>query len=346
MFMFHFWFGVAAIFAGIVMIILAFVNEKVTNKKLQDANSQAAWVSNQINRSLQNAEVIAAMGMTADIRKAQENRSDEVLKLQTRASQQASTLTSISKTFRMIMQSMLLGLGALLALQQEISPGMMIAGSLLLGRALAPIDLLVGSWKGFSVARAQYRRLGELLEQIPAQEETMDLPAPTGNLSADKISVIPPGAKTPAVVNVSLDLSAGESLAIVGPSASGKSSLARALLGIWPTIRGKVRLDGADVSAWDRAKLGPHIGYLPQDIELFDGTISENICRFGKLDSERVVAAAKLAGVHELILHLPQGYDTPIGASGGVLSGGQRQRIGMARWRPLPVDPGRTQVQP
>jgi ATP-binding cassette subfamily C protein EexD len=332
MFMFHPWFGIAAIFAGIIMVILAFINEKVTNKKLQDANTKAAWVSNQINRSLQNAEVIAAMGMTADIRKVQEHHSDEVLTLQTDASQQAAILTSISKTFRMIMQSMLLGLGALLALQQEISPGMMIAGSLLLGRALAPIDLLVGSWKGFSVARAQYGRLGELLEQISAQQEnTMDLPAPTGNLSAEQISVVPPGAKIPAVTNVSLRLSAGESLAIVGPSASGKSSLARALLGIWSTVRGKVRLDGADVSAWDRAKLGPHIGYLPQDIELFDGTISENICRFGELDSEKIVAAAKLAGVHEMILRLPQGYDTPIGASGGALSGGQRQRIGMAR---------------
>ncbi len=331
MFMFHPWFGVAAIFAGIVMVILAFVNQMVTSKKLQDANSQAYWVGNQISRSLQNADVIAAMGMTSDIRRAQELRSDKVLELQTRASQQAAVLTSISKTFRMIMQSMLLGLGALLALQQEISPGMMIAGSLLLGRALAPIDLLVGTWKGFTVARSQYQRLGELLEQIPADEETMDLPTPTGSLSVQQATVIPPGAKVPAVKNVSLELSAGESLAIVGPSASGKSSLARALLGIWPAVGGKVRLDSADVSAWDRSKLGPHIGYLPQDIELFDGTISENICRFGDIDSEKIVTAAKLAGVHELILHLPEGYDTRIGASGGVLSGGQRQRIGLAR---------------
>ncbi len=331
MFMFHPWFGVAAIFAGIVMVILAFVNEMVTSKKLQEANSQAYWVGNQISRSLQNAEVIAAMGMTSDIRKAQEMRSDEVLKLQTGASRQAAVLTSVSKTFRMIMQSMLLGLGALLALQQEISPGMMIAGSLLLGRALAPIDLLVGTWKGFTVARSQYRRLGELLEQIPADEDTMDLPTPVGSLSVEQATVIPPGAKVPAVKNVSLKLSAGESLAIVGPSASGKSSLARALLGIWPAVGGKVRLDSADVSAWDRSKLGPHVGYLPQDIELFDGTISENICRFGEIDSEKIVTAARLAGVHELILHLPEGYDTQIGASGGVLSGGQRQRIGLAR---------------
>jgi len=331
MFLFHPWFGVAAIFAGIVMVILAYVNEIVTSKKLQDANSKAYWVGNQISRSLQNAEVIAAMGMTSDIRKAQEQRADEVLKLQTSASQQAAVLTSISKTFRMIMQSMLLGLGALLALRQEISPGMMIAGSLLLGRALAPIDMLVGTWKGFIVARSQYDRLGELLEQIPADEDTMNLPVPKGNLTVEQATVIPPGAKVPAVRNVSLNLSAGESLAIVGPSASGKSSLARALLGIWPAAAGKVRLDSADVSSWDRLKLGPHLGYLPQDIELFDGTVSENICRFGDIDSEKIVAAAKLAGVHDLILHLPEGYDTVIGASGGVLSGGQRQRIGLAR---------------
>lgn len=331
MFMFHPWFGVAAIFAGIVMVILAYINEKVTSKKLQDANSKAYWVGNQISRSLQNAEVIAAMGMTSDIRKAQEQSSGEVLKLQTSASQQAAVLTSVSKTFRMTMQSMLLGLGALLALQQEISPGMMIAGSLLLGRALAPIDMLVGSWKGFTVARSQYQRLGELLEQIPPVDESMDLPAPKGNLSVEQVTVIPPSSKVPAVRNVSLKLTAGESLAIVGPSASGKSSLARALLGIWPAATGKVRLDSADVSVWDRAKLGPHIGYLPQDIELFDGTISENICRFGEIDSEKIVAASKLAGVHELVLHLPEGYDTQIGATGGVLSGGQRQRIGLAR---------------
>lgn len=331
MFMFHPWFGVAAIFAGIVMVILAYTNEVLTNKKLKDANSQASQVNNQIVRSLRNAEVIAAMGMTADIREQQELRSDEVLKLQTEASQQASILTSVSKSFRMIMQSMLLGLGALLALRQEISPGMMIAGSLLLGRALAPIDMLVGTWKGFSVARAQYDRLGQLLEQIPADEETMDLPAPKGELIVEQVSIVPPGGKAPVVKNVSLGLRPGEALGIVGPSASGKSSLARALLGIWPCYSGKVRLDGADIASWDRVKLGPHLGYLPQDIELFDGSVSENICRFGQVDAEKIVAAAKLAGVHELILHLPDGYDTIIGGAGGILSGGQRQRIGLAR---------------
>ena len=331
MFMFHPMFGYAAIFAGIVMIALAYTTEKVTSKKLQDANSKSNWINNQVNGTLKNSEVIAAMGMADDLRHRQETRFDEVLTLQTEASRSAGLLQSLSKTFRMVMQSLLLGLGALLALRQEISPGMMIAGSLLLGRALAPIDMLVGTWKGFTLARGQYDRLGQLLVQIPKDADTMSLPAPTGKLSAEQVMVVPPGSKNIVVRGVNMELNAGEALGIVGPSASGKSCLARALLGIWPTYSGKVRLDGADIFAWNRAELGPYVGYLPQDIELFDGSISENICRFGDVDPDKVVEAAKTAGVHELILHLPQGYDTIIGGSGGILSGGQRQRIGLAR---------------
>jgi ATP-binding cassette, subfamily C, bacterial EexD len=331
MFMFHPLFGYAAIFAGIVMVALAYTTEKVTSKKLQDANSQSNWINNQVNGTLKNSEVIAAMGMADDLRHRQEKRFDQVLTLQTDASRSAGLLQSLSKTFRMVMQSLLLGLGALLALRQEISPGMMIAGSLLLGRALAPIDMLVGTWKGFTLARGQYDRLGQLLNQIPKDADTMPLPAPTGKLSAEQVMVVPPGSKNIVVRGVNMELNAGEALGIVGPSASGKSCLARALLGIWPTYSGKVRLDGADIFAWDRTELGPYIGYLPQDIELFDGSISENICRFGDVDPDKVVEAARTAGVHDLILHLPQGYDTVIGGSGGILSGGQRQRIGLAR---------------
>ena len=331
MFMFHPLFGYAAIFAGIVMVALAYTTEKVTSKKLQDANSQSNWINNQVNGTLKNSEVIAAMGMADDLRHRQEKRFDQVLTLQTDASRSAGLLQSLSKTFRMVMQSLLLGLGALLALRQEISPGMMIAGSLLLGRALAPIDMLVGTWKGFTLARGQYDRLGQLLNQIPKDADTMSLPAPTGKLSAEQVMVVPPGSKNIVVRGVNMELNAGEALGIVGPSASGKSCLARALLGIWPTYSGKVRLDGADIFAWDRTELGPYIGYLPQDIELFDGSISENICRFGDVDPDKVVEAAITAGVHDLILHLPQGYDTVIGGSGGILSGGQRQRIGLAR---------------
>lgn len=331
MFIFHPWFGIVAIIAGIVMVALAWTNEVVTTTKLKDANAEAGRVSAQVNGSLRNAEVIAAMGMTSSIRSRQETRSDKVLSLQTDASRWGGALSSISKTFRMVVQSLILGLGALLALRSEISPGMMIAGSLLLGRALAPIDLLVGTWKGFSVARAQYDRLGELLEKIAANPETMSLPAPIGNLTLEQVMVVPPGSRLPVVKGITLEVAAGEALGIVGPSASGKSSLARAILGIWPAANGSVRLDGADIAAWDRDELGPYIGYLPQDIELFDGSISENICRFGDIDAEKIVAAARMAGVHDMILRLPNGYDTGIGSGGAGLSGGQRQRLGLAR---------------
>ncbi|MGM0633965.1 MAG: type I secretion system permease/ATPase [Pseudomonadota bacterium] len=331
MFLFHFWFGVVAIIAGIIMVVLAIINEKVTTKKLQNANEEANQLDKQINSSLRNSEVIGAMGMIGNIRKSQQSRAERVLKLQSEASRSGGRLTSISKTFRVTTQSLILGLGAWLAVRQEISPGMMIAGSLLLGRALAPIDTLVGSWKGFSVARAQYNRLAELLEQIPPEPERMDLPQPVGQLTVDKIVVPPPGSRTPVVRGVDFELKAGETLGIVGPSGSGKSSLARAILGLWAPVSGNVRLDGADVADWDHSELGPSLGYLPQDIELFEGTVAENICRFGEAESEQIVAAAKMAGVHDMILHLPDGYDTIIGGMGGMLSGGQRQRIGLAR---------------
>ena len=331
MFLFHPLFGVGAIFACTVMIALAYVTERMTSKKLQDANTQSTHLNNQISNSLKNSEVISAMGMTEDLRHREEARFDQVLSLQTEASRSAGILQSLSKTFRLVTQSLMLGLGAFLAISNEISPGMMIGGSLLLGRALAPIDMLVGTWKGFVLARGQYDRLGLLLNQVPKDAETMALPEPTGKLSVEQLMIVPPGSRNIVVRGVSLELVPGEALGIVGPSASGKSCLARALLGIWPAHSGKVRLDGADIAAWNRTELGPFVGYLPQDIELFDGSISNNIARFGDIHPEKVVEAAKTAGIHDLILRLPQGYDTLIGGSGGILSGGQRQRIGLAR---------------
>ncbi|MBO73745.1 MAG: type I secretion system permease/ATPase [Flavobacteriales bacterium] len=331
MFLFHAWFGVLGIIAGIIMVGLAFTTEATTNQRMKDANEQAGLVTSRFQGSLRNAEVVAAMGMSRDLSARQNQISDSVIKLQTSASQSAGLLSAITKATRMILQSFALGLGAYLALNQEISPGMMIGGSLLLGRAMAPIDLLVGSWKGFSLARAQFNRLGELLDNIPADAETMSLPRPRGDLSAERVSVAPPGSNSLIVKGVTFSLEAGQTMGIVGPSASGKSTLARALLGVWPTYGGKVRLDGADIGSWDREELGPHIGYLPQDIELFDGTIAENIARFKETNSEDIVAASKLAGVHDMILRFQNGYDTKIGGAGGILSGGQRQRIGLAR---------------
>ncbi|OUR83624.1 peptidase [Cycloclasticus sp. 46_120_T64] len=331
LFMFHVSYGVMAIITVIILSILAVLNEKMTGSKLKKANEQAIVARGLINKNLRNAEVVESMGMLEGIRTRWQEGAQKVLVLQAKASTHAGAITSVSKTFRMLAQSLILGLGAYLVLQQEITPGLMIAGSILLGRALAPIDLMISSWKGFVAARGQYERLNGILLKIPADTERMSLPAPSGSLDVNGVMVAPPGTRTPVVKGVSFKLNAGESLAIIGPSAAGKSTLARALLGVWPALSGKVRLDGVDVFDWDRKQLGPYIGYLPQDIELFDGTIAENIARFSELDSDKVVAAAKLADVHETILSMPKGYDTVIGSTGGALSGGQRQRVGLAR---------------
>jgi ATP-binding cassette subfamily C protein EexD len=271
------------------------------------------------------------MGMLDTLMGRWATRQRRVLVLQSAASDKSGIITSISKTFRNWAQSMMLAAGAYLVITHEINPGLMMAGSLLLGRALSPIDQMIGSWKGFVAARVQYQRLNETLEKLHAEPERMSLPDPQGHVQVESLVVAAPGAKAPVIRNISFVAPAGSIVGIVGPSAAGKSTLARALLGIWPPQHGKVRLDGADISAWDKQKLGPHLGYLPQDIELFEGSISENIARFTKVDPEQVVLAARIAGVHELILQLPDGYDTVIGSDGVNLSGGQRQRIGLAR---------------
>ena len=228
-------------------------------------------------------------------------------------------------------QSLMLGLGGYLAIQDEVSSGMMIAGSIIMGRALAPLDLMINSWKGFNSARTSYHRLDALLEEFPKNREYMELPAPEGEILLEGVVVIPPGAKQPSVKGISMFIEKGDVVGIIGPSAAGKSSLVRAMLGLWPLASGKARLDKADISQWDKILLGNYIGYLPQDIELFEGTISQNIARFAEIDSEKVVEAAKKAGVHEMVLRLEDGYDTKIGVAGATLSGGQRQRVGFAR---------------
>ncbi len=331
MFMFHPWFGWFAVLCAAILIVLAYANERLTGQTLKDANHENLAATAFTNKNLRNAEVVESMGMLPQLLSRWQERNNRVLELQGMASDRAGTITALSKTIRQLVQSLILGLGAYLSLEQEISSGMMIAGSVLLGRALAPIDLMIGSWKGFISARGQYERLNDLLGKIAAEPERMSLPAPVGAVTAEALMVTPPGAQQAVVRGVSFSVAPGEAVGIIGPSGAGKSTLARALLGIWPAAHGKVRLDGADVFSWKRQELGPYIGYLPQDIELFEGTISENIARFGTVDPDAVVEAARIAGVHDLILRLPQGYDTRIGASGGSLSGGQRQRIGLAR---------------
>jgi ATP-binding cassette subfamily C protein EexD len=331
MFMFHPWIGFMGVGTAIVLLVIALINEKVTSGKLAEANALAIANRAKVNKNLLNAEVIESMGMLANMRRRWLKDNHKVLAFQSVASSQAGLLTAVSKTTRIAAQSLILGLGAYLAIQRQISPGSMIAGSILLGRALAPIDQMIGSWKGFISARSQYGRIDELLKAIPADKDKMSLPAPKGVLTVENAVIAPPGAKAAVIKGVTFSLNQGEALGIVGASGAGKSTLARALLGIWPTANGKVRLDGADVFAWDREELGPYIGYLPQDVELFEGTVSDNIARFGEVDAESVVAAGIAADVHDMILRFPEGYDTVIGAGGGTLSGGQRQRIGLAR---------------
>lgn len=331
MFYFHYWFGVLTVVGAVVAILLAIANEKVTNKRLLDANKENSAAYSAVSSTLKNAEIIQAMGMLPALLDRWKVRNYRMLGLQGRASELGGAISNISRTWRLLLQSFILGLGAYLVINNEITPGLMTAASLLVGRALAPIDQMIGNWRGFVMARGQYSRLNQLLHQISADPERMELPVPKGDLSVEQIVVTPPGAHAPVIKGISFRAPPGASVGVLGASAAGKSTLARALLGIWPAQSGKVRLDGADMFHLDRAAVGPHLGYLPQDIELFEGSIAENISRFGEVDAAKVVEAAQMAGVHDMILRLPQGYDTVIGVHGGVLSGGQRQRIGLAR---------------
>ncbi|MDI5933888.1 type I secretion system permease/ATPase [Halomonas kalidii] len=331
LFLFHAWLGVFASVAGVVLLGLAIANEKATGRLLAEAENEQVKARELADSNLRNAEVLHAMGMLPGIMQRWSARHLGYLLKQSRASDRAGVLANLTRTLRLLSQSLVLGLGALLVLEGRMTPGMMIAGSLLLGRALAPIDQMIGSWKGFVGARDAYRRLDRLFTDAPAEPRRMSLPTPRGTIDIEGVSAGPPGASLPVLQGIDLRVERGEQVGIIGPSASGKSTLARVLLGVWPAQVGTVRLDGADIARWNRDELGPFLGYLPQDIELFDGTISDNIARFGSVDADRVVEAARRAGVHDMILRLPEGYDTWLAAGGPGLSGGQRQRIGLAR---------------
>ncbi|MCF6331416.1 MAG: type I secretion system permease/ATPase [Sulfurimonas sp.] len=331
LFIFHPLFGYFAIFATIVLVIFAVVNEYSTKEKLGEANSLGRASTLYVDANLRNAEIVNALGMKSNIRQRWDEKYFGFLNAQSEASNKAGTWTNISKTSRMLFQSLMLGLGGYLAIHDEVSAGMMIAGSIIMGRALAPLDLIIGSWKNFSGARSSYERLDILLEKFPKDQEYMELPAPTGEVLLENVAVTPPGAKQTSIKGISMLINKGDVVGVIGPSAAGKSSLARIILGLWPLTSGKSRLDKADIYQWDKELLGKYIGYLPQDIELFEGTISQNIARFNEVDSKKVVEAAKKAGAHEMILRLPDGYDTVIGAGGATLSGGQRQRVGFTR---------------
>lgn len=322
------WFSVGA---ALILVALTAVTEMATQKPLAEANKYANEATNFAHNNLTNAEVVEALGMLPALRDRWKKKHVQHLVLQAVASDRAGLISSVTKFVRVTSQSLILGLGAWLAIKNELSPGGMIVGSILMGRALAPIDQLIGNWKGFVQARLAYDRLGQLLAAFPARPPRMSLPAPKGEVVVEGVVLTPPGGTVPVLRGVSFAIPTGAIVGVIGPSGSGKSTLARALVGVWTPQAGKVRLDGADVSSWDKAELGRYLGYLPQDIELFDGTIAENIARFGSIEAPLVVAAAQAAGVHEMILRFPQGYDTPIGPGGAVLSGGQRQRVGLAR---------------
>ena len=331
LFIFHPAFGFFAIFAAIVLVGITVANEYSTKEKLAEANNLSRASTIYVDSNIRNAEVVNAMGMRNNISKVWADKYFGFLNAQNIASDSAGVWSNLSKSLRVMFQSLILGLGAYLAINMEVTPGMMIAASIIMGRALAPLDLIIGSWKGFSSARSSYERIEGLLNDFPKDKEYMQLPAPKGEITLENVVVIPPSGTVPSLKGISMRIEKGDVVGIIGPSAAGKSSLARVMLGLWPLTNGVARIDKADISQWNREDLGQYVGYLPQDIELFEGTVSQNIARFGEVEPEKVVEAATKAGVHEMILKLPEGYDTKIGPGGASLSGGQRQRIGLAR---------------
>lgn len=331
-FLLHPWFGYIALGATATTLSLTLLNEIATKKSLNEAG-RAASMANQTAQSMsRNAEVLQAMGMLRAIKTSWTQQHGSTLTLQALASDRAGVIVAGTKFFRMFMQTAILGTGAYLVIQRELSAGQMIAASILIGRAMQPIEVVVGNWRGFVAARSAFGRIRGLFSLAGVEPERMSLPRPEGALYiADLIAAAPGRGNPPILKGVSFNLEPGEIIGVVGPSAAGKSSLARVLVGVWPALRGTVRLDGSDLSHWNSEELGRHVGYLPQDVELFAGTVAQNIARFQEIDTESVISAAQLAGCHNLIQSLAQGYNTQIGEGGQALSGGQRQRIGLAR---------------
>jgi ATP-binding cassette subfamily C protein len=326
------WFGVIALLGSLATLALTALNEAMTKKHLNAATLANARASQSANAVFRNTEVLQAMGMVENLKKIWLDQHDSVLAAQAWASDRSGAIVAFTKFFRMFLQTIILGTGAHLVIAREISPGAIVAGSILVGRALQPIELAVGNWKGFIAARSAYERLHKLFSIAGNGSPRMSLPKPDGALVVTEVVAAAPGRpQAPILKGVSFAVAPGEIVAVVGPSGAGKSSLARVLVGVWLDLRGSVRLGGDDLSHWNPQELGVHIGYLPQDVELFDGTIAQNISRFQDYVPEKVIEAASLAGCHELIQQMPEGYNTQIGEGGHVLSGGQKQRVALAR---------------
>src|SRR4249919_3530391 len=330
-FIMHPWFGYVAASGAILIFALALANELMTRNQLKDASRSSVVAHSYASATFRNADVLYAMGMLKGLRERWSDRHDAGSQLQAQASDRAGFLVALSKFARAFLQVALLGVGAYLTVNRETSAGAMVAAWIIMGRALAPGEIAVGQWKGFLAARSAYDRVRNLVKMLPDEGEKIALRPPEGAISVENMLVVPPGGKEPVVREVSFALQPGEVLGIIGPSAAGKSSLARALVGVWRLTVGKVRIDGSELAHWNREQLGPYIGYLPQDVELLSGSIAENISRFGETDEEKLFAAAEMAGVHKLVQNLPDGYNTQVGDGGFALSGGQRQRIGLAR---------------
>ena len=331
-FVFHFWLGMTALVGAIVLVSLTPMTNVLSRGPIRDTIEHNMTRNALLEAARRNAEVVRAMGFSNRIASRWQEANASYLSANRKAGDVAGGLGGASKALRLMLQSAILGVGAYLVIQQQASAGVMIAASIMMGRALAPVDLAIASWRPFLMARQSWMRLKDLLTRIPEDGAVMVLPPPERNIRVENLSIVPPGEKRPTVSNITFSVSAGSALGIIGPSGSGKTTLARALIGAWTPAAGKMRIDGASLDQWDRERLGRHIGYLPQGVELFDGTIAENIARFDPdATSNLIVAAAKAAGVHDLILHFDSGYETRIGEAGSALSAGQRQRIGLAR---------------
>ncbi len=331
-FLFHSWLGATALLGAIALVALTMLTERLTRQPSQAANEASARRFSLAEEGRRNAETVRAMGMGVEMGAIWKAVGDEHRRHQQRAAEVAGGFTSASRVLRLLLQSLVLGVGAYLVIQQEATAGIIVASSILTSRALAPVDLAIGNWKGFTRARQAWARLTEMFDSAPSPTGALSLPAPTERIAVEAASVSPPGVQRLTAVNVSFVLRAGQGLGVIGHSASGKSSLARMLVGVWEPLTGTVRMDGSSLRHWRPEELGRHVGYLPQEVELFAGSVAANIARFrSDATSEGIIEAAKAAGVHELIQRLPEGYQTQIGERGAALSAGQRQRIALAR---------------
>jgi len=331
-FVFHPWIGITASVGALIILCLALLNEFMTRQHLASANSSSAGAISFANSTLVNAEVIRALGMEKQLSDKWRTHRDSMLLAQAIASDRAGSIIAVSKFVRTVLQVAILGVGAYLVLVQEITAGVMVASSIIMGRALAPVEQSVGQWRQFVAARQAHGRLKSLFQNVPADLLRTELPVPAGAVEVRELTSMIPGTRVTVLRNLSFSVAPGEVLAIVGPSGSGKSSLVRHLVGVWQPLSGSIRLDGAELQNWNNTELGSHLGYLPQEVRLFAGTVAQNISRFQEDASDaEIVAAARLAGAHDIIQLFAEGYDTQVGDGGGQLSGGQRQRVGLAR---------------